>query len=79
MLQQVNKPLREGNQKIIQFKSLFHILSHGCPMLEYETMYDLFASLKVLNNPCMHWSNLTSSTLAKFMYQQVQKAIIQII
>jgi hypothetical protein len=48
-------------------------------MLEYETMYDLFASFKVLNNPNMHWSNSFSSTLVEFMYQQVQKAIIQTI
>ncbi len=46
ILQQVNKPSRKRNQKIIQFKSMFHILSHGCLMLEYETMHDLFASLK---------------------------------
>ncbi len=58
---------------------MFHILSHGCLMLEYETMYDLFASLKVLNNPCMHWSNSIGSTFAEFMYEQVQKAIIQTI
>jgi hypothetical protein len=58
---------------------MFHILSHGCLMLEYETMYDLFASLKVLNNPCMHWSNSIGSTFVEFMYQQVQKATIQTI
>jgi len=29
VLQQVNKPLGKGNQKIVQFKSLFHILFHG--------------------------------------------------
>ncbi len=43
----------QGNQKIVQFKFIFHSLFHGHLMLEYETMYDLFANLKVLNN----WSN----------------------
>jgi hypothetical protein len=42
-------------------------------------MYDLFASLKVPNNPNMHWSNSIGSTLVEFMYQQVQKATIQTI
>jgi hypothetical protein len=32
-------------------------LAHGCPMLEYETLYELFVSLGVRNNPTMHWSN----------------------
>jgi hypothetical protein len=76
ILQQVNKPSREGNRKIIEFKSLLHILSHGYPMLEYEAMYDLFANLKVPNNPSMHGSNSTGSTFVKFMYQQVQKTTI---
>jgi hypothetical protein len=40
-------------------------------MLKYETMYELFANLKVPNNPNMHWSNSSSSTLVEFMYQQV--------
>jgi hypothetical protein len=48
-------------------------------MLEYETMYDLFANLKVLNNLNMHWSDFVGWTLVEFMYQQVQKAIIQTI
>jgi hypothetical protein len=39
-------------------------------MLEYETMYDLFANLKVLNNPNMHYSNSTSWILVEFMYKQ---------
>ncbi len=37
-------------------------------MLEYETMYDLFASLKVPNNPNMHWFDFPSWTLVEFMY-----------
>jgi hypothetical protein len=32
-------------------------LAHGCPMLEYKTLCELFASLGVPNNPTMHWSN----------------------
>jgi len=38
-------PPRERNHKIVQFKSLFHILTHGDLMLEYETKHELFVSL----------------------------------
>jgi hypothetical protein len=40
-------------------------------------MYDLFANLKVPNNLSMHWFNSASWTFVEFMYQQVQKTIIQ--
>lgn len=39
---------------MVQMKILFHVFTHGRPMLEYETMYELFASLDVPNNPTMH-------------------------
>jgi hypothetical protein len=29
-------------------------------MLEYEKMYNLFANLKVPNNPNMHWFNFAN-------------------
>jgi hypothetical protein len=44
----------EGNWKMVQMKILFHVFTHGHPMLEYETMYELFANLGVPNNPTMH-------------------------
>jgi hypothetical protein len=71
IMQQVNKPPKKGNRKIVQFKFLFHILSHGYPMLEYEKMYDLLANLKVLDNPNMNWFNFDSWTFVEFIYQQV--------
>ncbi len=55
VLQQINKPPRKGYQKTISFKYLFHIFMHDCPMLEYETMYELFVNLKVPINPTMNW------------------------
>jgi hypothetical protein len=54
VLAQVNKPIREGNRKIIQIKCIFHVLSHGRPMLKFESFYELFKSLNVPNNPSMH-------------------------
>jgi hypothetical protein len=42
------KPMGEGNWKMVQMKTLFHVFTHDCPMLE------LFVSLGVPNNPTMH-------------------------
>jgi hypothetical protein len=54
ILTQLKKPIGEGNWKMVQMKTLFHVLTHGCLMLEHETMYELFVSLSVPNNPTMH-------------------------
>lgn len=62
---QVNKPMGEGNQKMVQMKDLFHVFTHGHPMLEYEAMYELFARLGVPNNPTMHWFDYASWILVK--------------
>jgi hypothetical protein len=32
VLTQVNKPMGEGNWKMAQMKTLFHVFTHGCPM-----------------------------------------------
>jgi hypothetical protein len=57
---QVTKHVSEASRKIIQMKTLFHIFAHGWPMLEYESLYALFVSLGIPNNPSMHWSDTTS-------------------
>jgi hypothetical protein len=49
-------------------KTLFHILAHDHPMLEYEIM---FANLVVPNTPSMHWLNFIgwiflNTCMAKF-------------
>lgn len=31
VLTQVNKPMGKGNWKMVQMKTLFHVLTHGCP------------------------------------------------
>lgn len=54
VLAQVNNFVDKGNQKMVQMKTFFHILVHGHPMFVYESLYELFASLGVLNNPTMH-------------------------
>jgi len=56
-----------------------HVLFHGHPMLEYESLYEVFKSLGVLNNPNVHWSNIASWVLDEFMYMQVQNTTIKVI
>ncbi len=60
-------------------KSILHVLSHGRPMLECESLYELFMSLAVPNNPSMPWYDSVGWVLAKFMYMQVQDTIVKAI
>ncbi len=69
-------PIGETNWKMVQMKPLFHILAHGCPMLEYESLYELFVNLQVPNNPTMHQSNGIGWIFVEFMYNQIQATII---
>ncbi len=48
-------------------------------MLKYESLYEFFKRLGVLNNSNMHWSNIDSWVLDEFMYMQVQNTIIKAI
>jgi hypothetical protein len=48
-------------------------------MLEYESLYELFKSLGVLNNPNMHFFDTVDWVLVEFMYMQVQDAIVKAI
>ncbi len=45
ILEEVQCPIGEANWKVIQMKTLFHILARGCPMLEYKSLYELFVNL----------------------------------
>jgi hypothetical protein len=49
-------------KKFIQFATILHILLHGRPILEYESLREFFLLLKVQNTqlnigPCMMWSS----------------------
>jgi hypothetical protein len=75
----VKRPIGESNRKIARMKFLFYILSHNHPMLEFESLYELFNCLNVPKNPSMHWSNISGWAFAKFMHIQVQEVIIKAI
>jgi hypothetical protein len=79
ILTQVNKLVGEGNWKMVQMKTLFHFFTHGHPMLEYETLYELLASLGVPNNPTMHWLDFVGCILVEFMHTQVKSATLKAI
>jgi hypothetical protein len=42
------------SEKFIQFVTILHIFLHGKPMLEYESLRELFLLLKVKNTPLKH-------------------------
>ena len=44
-----------NKEKLPQFKTAFHLLSHGRSMLEYEQSYPLHNELHVPNLSSMHW------------------------
>jgi len=48
---------------MVHFKSLFQIFMHGCHVLGYETIYELFVNLKVFNNLTIHWLDFAHWTL----------------
>jgi hypothetical protein len=60
-------------------KTLFHVLANGHSMLEYETLHELFVSLRVPSNPTMHWFDFASWILIEFMHIQVKNDIIKAI
>jgi hypothetical protein len=43
-----------GQKKFIQFVTILHILLHGRPMLEYDSLRELVLLLKVKNTPLKH-------------------------
>ncbi len=49
------KELKDGTFQV--FVSHFY---RGCPMLGYETIYQLFVNLKVFNNLTIHWLGFAS-------------------
>jgi hypothetical protein len=66
----------EANHKVVHLKTLFHIFAHGRPMLEYESLYELFVNLQVFNNPTMHWYDGVSWILVEFIHNKIQATII---
>jgi len=50
---------RWRRKKNVQFVALWHLLKHGCSMIDFEKFKQLFQFLKVENYLPKHWSDLT--------------------
>jgi hypothetical protein len=69
MLQMVhNTIIGESRRKFVQLATLFHVLSHGRPMTEYEALRDLLKCLKTKHLPAKHWSDNSGWELAEHMH-----------
>lgn len=68
VLQQVNHcTTLESHKKRVQFSTLFHVLSEGRPMVEYESLLPLYKLLNVPDLPVAHWSDNSGWTMAGYM------------
>ncbi|KAG0573500.1 hypothetical protein KC19_VG183500 [Ceratodon purpureus] len=64
-------------KKKVQLATLFHILSHGRPLLEYESMAGLFSYLEIPHFPRKHWSDNSGWTLFEYMFAEVKTEIVK--
>jgi hypothetical protein len=60
-------------RKIAQFATVFHMLQQGRPMLEYESMRDLFGFLKMPHLSKKHWSNNSGWLMAEYLHSAVMR------
>jgi hypothetical protein len=51
----------------MQFVIVYHLLKHGCPIINYESNLGMFDFLRVLNNLQHHWSDKSAWTTVKCM------------
>ena len=47
---------QECKKKMVQFCTMFHLLTLGQPMRDYIASQDLYNALNMLHQPCKHWS-----------------------
>jgi hypothetical protein len=50
----------EYKHKFIQFVTIYHILKHGCLIMNYENMKELFDFLQVPKSLGHHWSDTSA-------------------
>jgi hypothetical protein len=70
----------EEKRKGVQFSTLFQILSHGCPMCDYEREQYLLRHLKVKNIPIKNWSETSGWEMAEQLHGcilAVLKGVVQ--
>jgi hypothetical protein len=69
----------EKQKKLIKFATLFNILKHGIPMLEYKVHIYIFNFLNLVENPKLYWVSSMGSTMVQHMHNIVLEATISIV
>jgi hypothetical protein len=64
----------EHKLKNVQFISIYPLLNHGHPMIDYEHMQDLFQMLKVKFVSKKHWFDMLSWAMVEFMHKLLLEA-----
>jgi len=58
----------EHKQKYMQFVAIFHLLTHGCPMIDYKYLKALFQLLKVKSVFEKHWFDTSRWGMVRVMH-----------
>ncbi len=59
--------------KYNQFLAIFHLLKNGRPMIDSESLKELFEFLKFVNAPKKHWTDSSEWGMARAMHNVVLK------
>jgi hypothetical protein len=70
---------RKAKKKIVQFVAIFHLLKHGKPMTNFESMGDLFDFLRVHHMPKEHWTNSIGWGMVSAMHNVILKHIVLLV
>ncbi len=60
-----------SKKKLIQFVSIFHLLSQDQLMIKFKMLKDLYNLLRLKNNLRKHWTNISGWGMAKSMHDVV--------
>ena len=69
----------EYKPKGVQFATLFEILSHGHPMVDYERSEVLLKHIRVKNMPARHWSENIGWKMSKHLHLLVLSCLRYVI
>jgi len=65
--------------KRVQFATIFHVLSNGRPMTEYESLQSLLNFFNVSHMPKKHWTDNSGWQMAEVMHAQVNANMKEVI
>ena len=70
---------QERKKKMVQFCTMFYLLTLSHPMRDYTTCQDLYNTLNVPHQPRKHWSELVgweiAHALAHVVYYKIKEAL----